>query len=297
MERRPEYLRTATSPRMLLVLALLLGAAAVCVRLGVWQLDRAEIRGDLDDERRAAETLEAPPEPLAQVLRPGDAFAGEDVGRKVVASGRFGDDAVLVPGRAHDGATGYLVVSPLEVDGADAGIAVVRGWAPDAEAAAAAAPVPAGAVEVTGYLAAGEAAGAVELPSEAGMDVVEGVSPAQLVNRWGGRTHAGYLVLASPEQPGLEPLDPPTLGEGGLNVQNLAYAVQWWIFGGFAVLLWGRMVRDDARAEVEEDEAEGPGHGPADGAGDGLADDAGESPAAGAGLSPADGSTAGAAAP
>ncbi|WP_370523931.1 SURF1 family protein [Cellulomonas sp. APG4] len=266
MERRPDYLRTATSPRMLLVLALLLGAAAVCVRLGVWQLDRAEIRGDLDAERRAAEVLEAPAEPLAEVLRPGDPFAGEDVGRKVVTSGRFGDDAVLVPGRAHDGTTGYLVVSPLEVERAGASIAVVRGWAPDAEAAAAAAPAPDGVVEVTGYLAAGEAAGAVALPREAGLDVVEAVSPAQLVNRWGGRTHAGYLVLLAPAQPGLEPLDPPTLGEGGLNVQNLAYALQWWIFGGFAVLLWGRMVRDAARDEIEDDDGpDGEGLSPADG--------------------------------
>ena len=42
-------------------------------------------------------------------------------------------------------------------------------------------------------------------------------------------------------------LDPPTKPGAGLNIQNLAYAAQWWIFGAFAVLLWLRLVRDEAR--------------------------------------------------
>ena len=39
----------------------------------------------------------------------------------------------------------------------------------------------------------------------------------------------------------------PTIEGGtGLNLQNLFYALQWWVFGGFAVLLWVRLVRDEA---------------------------------------------------
>ncbi|WP_448631831.1 hypothetical protein [Cellulomonas soli] len=41
-------------------------------------------------------------------------------------------------------------------------------------------------------------------------------------------------------------LDPPAGDAGGLNIQNLAYAAQWWIFGAFAVGLWLRLVRDEA---------------------------------------------------
>ena len=47
-------------------------------------------------------------------------------------------------------------------------------------------------------------------------------------------------------------LDPPTKPGSGLNIQNLAYAAQWWIFGAFAVLLWLRLVRDEARGSGAE---------------------------------------------
>src|SRR5690606_18643358 len=66
--------------------------------------------------------------------------------------------------------------------------------------------------------------------------------------------YSGYLVLRSsdPEQPpaadgGPAQLPRPTIEGGtGLNLQNLFYALQWWVFGGFAVLLWVRLVRDEA---------------------------------------------------
>ena len=51
----------------------------------------------------------------------------------------------------------------------------------------------------------------------------------------------------------------------GLNIQNLAYAAQWWIFGAFAVLLWLRLVRDEARGSGPERDvspAEGGGAAP-----------------------------------
>ena len=54
-------------------------------------------------------------------------------------------------------------------------------------------------------------------------------------------------------------------------VRNLLYAVEWWVFGGFAVFLWWRWCRDElerqravdagehaGEAEMSED-GEGPG--------------------------------------
>ncbi|HLR56386.1 MAG TPA: hypothetical protein VK096_06480, partial [Actinomycetales bacterium] len=35
------------------------------------------------------------------------------------------------------------------------------------------------------------------------------------------------------------------------NLQNLAYAFEWWIFGGFFTMLWIRSVRDHARRRKE----------------------------------------------
>ena len=87
---------------------------------------------------------------------------------------------------------------------------------------------------------------------------VGAVSPAELVNLWGGPVYTGYLVLAQPSGPGVEVLRPPSLPGGGLDLQNLAYALQWWIFGGFAVALWARFVRDEARAVAEYDDGADP---------------------------------------
>src|SRR5690606_31769991 len=68
-----------------------------------------------------------------------------------------------------------------------------------------------------------------------------------------GRAH----LLGLPRAPLVRPraaarggpaqLPRPTIEGGtGLSRQNLFYARQWWVFGGFAVLLWVRLVRDEA---------------------------------------------------
>ena len=46
----------------------------------------------------------------------------------------------------------------------------------------------------------------------------------------------------------LSPLPRPTIeGGDGVNAQNFFYALQWWVFGLFAVALWARLVRDESR--------------------------------------------------
>lgn len=233
----PQYLRVARTPRMIGLLVLLLAIAAVCGRLGMWQLDRAQQRAaqSADHERVAAVDL-------SDVLAPQQALSGDLVGTTVVVDGTFGADQVLVAGRELDGRTGHLVVTPLVLaDGAV--LAVVRGWVAE-PADAAAFPAPAGVVQVRGRLAAGEAARGTG-------GEVTAVSPAELVNRWGGPIYSAYLVLeqVEPAQGDLTLLPEPAAGPG-LDLQNLAYALQWWIFGGLAVLLWLRMVRDEARSAV-----------------------------------------------
>ena len=250
-----DYLRTARSPRMLVVLVLLLGAAAVCGRLGVWQLDRAQARGEASTQAEVAGRAAAVE--LATVLAPQATFPGDLVGREVVASGVFGAQELLVAGRTLDGATGYLVLTPLRVDATDDPVLpVVRGWVPDLATARALAPAPAGTVVVTGYLQSGEAGGDGGLPA----GQVDAVSPAELVNAWGGPIYSGYLVrtdLEPPQDDALALLPAPTVPGGGLNLQNLAYALQWWIFGGFALALWVRLVRDETRDRAQDATAPG----------------------------------------
>ncbi|MCM0639815.1 SURF1 family protein [Cellulomonas wangsupingiae] len=239
--------RAALRPRMLGLLVVLLAAAAVCARLGVWQLERAEVRGALSADREAERILSADPEPLADLLAPGDPFVGDLVARKAVVTGTYDDDAtLLVTGRSHDTRSeGNLVLTPLLVptDEGTAVLPVVRGWTAGDDVPSA----PDGPVEVVGWLQVGEAAGDPVVDGR-----TDAISPAQLLTTWGGPVYTGYLVVQTSDpadpaaQAGLEPLDPPTRAGSGLNIQNLAYAAQWWIFGLFVAALWWRLVRDEA---------------------------------------------------
>jgi cytochrome oxidase assembly protein ShyY1 len=252
----------ARQPRVVGLLVLFLLAAFVCARLGVWQLDRAQQRAELAAQQEAAEIEAAEPEGLGDLLPPQSTFPGELVGRQAWVEGEYdAEGQLLVEGRALDGRTGYLVLTPLHVtdDGTQGAswaelsgapvLPVVRGWVATPEDAAALDP-PDGVVRLTGYLQASEAAG----QGGSAPGLTDAISTGALVNEWGGPMYTGYLVLISsdPAQPSAAEGGPAQLprpmieGGTGLNLQNLFYALQWWVFGGFAVLLWIRLVRDEA---------------------------------------------------
>lgn len=250
-----EWVRTATTPRMLLLLVAFLAVAALFARLGAWQLDRAAIRGAAADRAVAAERLAADPVPLADVLRVGQDFLTDQQLVKVEAHGEFREQ-VLVPDRVVAGQPAVLVVTALWIDGGALDgtmIPVLRGWLPaeavtttDGAVAADAATarqlaVPAGPVDVIGHLTDSEQALAGAHPE----GMVGAISTAQLANLWGGPTFTGFLVALDGGP--LPAVPPPSYGQvSGLNLQNLAYAGEWFLFGGFALALWGWMVRAQA---------------------------------------------------
>lgn len=268
-------LAVARRPRMIGLLLLFLLAAAVCARLGVWQLDRAHERGDLADRQAAAEAQNQGPEGLGALLAPQSTFPGDLVGRQAWVAGEYVPGTqMLVEGRAHDGEAGFLVLTALRVSDDGTGgaswadlsgppvLPVVRGWVPattdgsqpDVDDVVLDEPV--GPVRLSGYLQASEALGqGSTVPGR-----TDSISSASLANTWGGPIYSGYLVVSSAEpaqDDAIVLLDRPSIeGGDGLNLQNLFYALQWWIFGGFAVLLWLRLVRDESRGEektVDED--------------------------------------------
>jgi cytochrome oxidase assembly protein ShyY1 len=234
---------------MLVLLVVLLAAAAACGWLGAWQLDRAVARGEQRAAAAAADAAQAPARPLDEVLAPQTTFGADMVAARVTTSGEFESGQVLVTGRVLDGRTGSIVVAPLRVTSTGAVLAVAVGWVADGEPAPAS---PTGAVELTGWLQVGEAAGEATALADG---EAAAISPAELVNRWGGPTYTGYLVLEEPVPAGVAALAAPGREAPGLNLQNLAYALQWWLFGGFAAFLWWRTVRDEVRADREEEAA------------------------------------------
>jgi cytochrome oxidase assembly protein ShyY1 len=248
-----DWLRAATRPRLIGIFVLLVAGALLCIRLGAWQLDRAQIRGDQAAAVEAAERESAPPVPMEAVVAPQTPFTQTMVGQRVTVTGTYlSEDQFLVPDRELDGRSGYLVVTALRVEPAEGGgpaiLPVVRGWV--SEPGATHLDVPSGPVELTGYLGGPDPAQAgIALGAVTG-DEIEAVSPAALANVWGTPIYSGQFVLevqTPAADADLRPYGAPVIEGGGLNIQNLAYAAEWWIFGGFALVLWWRMVRDEVR--------------------------------------------------
>jgi surfeit locus 1 family protein len=242
-------LRTALKPRWLALLALALVLASLMAWLGNWQLNRARQQS----RARAIEAAEnRPAVELTSLLRARQTFTNAVADRPVTASGTWdGAHQVLVAERYLGDRRGWWVLTPLVLPDAST-VAVVRGWVPSADDPAAdPARLPAGPVAVAGVLRPseppidrrpGEASG---LPA----GQIDGVDLTQLVQRWPAKLITGYVVLTAqqpaPAVPGPTLVPPTAPSNRSVAWQNLSYAVQWFVFAGFMVFLWWRLVRDD----------------------------------------------------
>ena len=176
---------------------------------------------------------------------------------------------VLVPGRLHDGETGYWVVSAFAVTGRpgperrgaspQTWIPVARGWV--ADPADAGAP-PSGTIELTGRL----------LPSEAPLPNTDpGTRTSHAPSPWPNSSTSGTSAAtraSSPPRPKW-PAAPtsarrrrrraeaaatsaPSRPAQKVNWLNLFYSVEWVVFAGFALFIWWRLVKDDYRRDLED---------------------------------------------
>ncbi|MFE0654128.1 SURF1 family protein [Streptomyces sp. NPDC059534] len=239
------FLRT---PRWWGINAFVLLAIPFCVFMGTWQLGKFEDRVDSHKEaeqRPAVSTLQAAP--LASLL-PVDT---ETSGRPAEARGRFGEQ-FLVPDRELDGRSGSYVLTLLKTDGGRS-LPVVRGWLPTG--AKAPAP-PSGEVAVVGALQASENVGTKGVRAAGGLP--EGqlgmISAAALVNVVPDDVYDAWITLAD-SPAGLTPVPAAAAAGTGLDAkafQNLGYTAEWFVFAGFVVFMWFRLVRREAEATRDE---------------------------------------------
>jgi cytochrome oxidase assembly protein ShyY1 len=260
--------RFLLTPRWLAVSLLALLAVPVCVFMGSWQLSRFEVRVDQHKAAKHDEkqTAEAAPVPLARVLPSVRAqVKDDDSGRIVSVTGRYDTKhQLLVPGRTldgRDGPEGFYVLTPLRVGGG-AALPVVRGWLPGsataAERSGTVPAAPAGPVSVTGamqYPETTDTTGADTsgtLPSgQLGI-----VSAASLVNVLPYPVYSGGWITDQHSATPLKAVPPVAPPDSGLDLkafQNLGYTGQWFVFAGFVVFMWFRLVRreGEARADAE----------------------------------------------
>ncbi|MGZ8566785.1 MAG: SURF1 family cytochrome oxidase biogenesis protein [Actinomycetota bacterium] len=231
----------------LLVVAVVV--AVVCVRLGIWQLDRWEGRRAANDRVRAG--LREPVAPLEELLK--GTVAPEDLAwRPAEVSGDYDpDEEVILYGRTQDGRPGDHVLTPLLLADGTA-VVVDRGWIPfepeqDPPVSGPAA-APDGLVSITGVVlapgsgaVAGEApvgvTGPVTIVRQVDLGVLQRQVPYELA------PVALQLREQRPEQTaGLpEPAPLPELDEG----PHLSYAIQWFAFAAIAVVGYVLLVRRD----------------------------------------------------
>jgi surfeit locus 1 family protein len=221
-------------PGHVLVLALF-GAA---IALGLWQAGVGQDRRDA----AALDLTRAEPVPLSDVLGPDDPFPAPSVGQPVTVRGDWVPDATVFVERDE----GYWVVTPLAIDGAGSpALAVVRGVSEKPVAD----PVE-GEAALTGWLQPGEGTGAVD--DDPADDVLPQLRVADLVQRVDQDLYSAYAVAIEPTA-GLAPASLEQLPEAGrfTGLRNFLYALEWWVFGAFAVFVWVQFLRDERRGDTE----------------------------------------------
>ena len=225
--------------RAILAIAIPLACAALFARLGVWQLSRLR-------DRRAfnailAVRLAASPVDVAAL--PADTAQGHY--RRASASGvLLYDRQVVYAGRAHEGAPGADLLTPLAVAGRDTVVMIDRGWVYSADAASvdSARWRERDSASVSGF--AETYAGTSRPPSAASTQqrVVRALDRSE-IERLVGRPVAPYVLVQLPDSTSSSsssslrdsvPIrrDLPAMSEG----PHASYAGQWFSFAVIALV-------------------------------------------------------------
>jgi surfeit locus 1 family protein len=236
-------LRALLSPRMIGLHVLAVVAVTATVLLGLWQYGAWQ----LHREDKAAVLATARPVPLHKVMSADDPFPGDAVGQPVRFTGSWlPASTMFVDHRRSHGQEGYWVVTPVAVCGAGPcsrapAMLVVRGWTPDPSAAP---PSPRGPAHVTGWLQPGEGAGIPD--PDTTDDVLPELRIASAIQHVDQDLYGGY-VISRDAGAGLARVTPASLPAPSsfTALRNLLYALEWWVFGGFAVFIWWRWCRDE----------------------------------------------------
>ncbi|MGF0171201.1 SURF1 family protein [Streptomyces sp. Marseille-Q5077] len=238
--------RFLLTPRWWGINVFVLLAIPFCVFMGSWQLSRFEAR--VEDHRsagdQAAENKQEAARPLAELL-PVDKAT---VGKQVTASGRYGKQ-LLVPDRELDRKQGYYVLTLLHTDDGKT-LPVVRGWRPGDADRAALPAAPSGEVTVTGALQASEVPGENGVPAQGGLPSGQtgAISAASLVNLVPDDVYDAWVTLNKADS-GMKPVPVAAPNDTGLDLkafQNLGYTGEWFVFAGFVVFMWFRLLRREA---------------------------------------------------
>jgi hypothetical protein len=261
----PTFFSIARRPKWIGGLLFALAVAAVFALLGQWQLERTFTVIEPESENEQVLVLN-------QIAFPGKPITAE-AANVLVSANIFLDQSnvFIVANRLQQSGEeiieGYWVISnsgALLADNDTTGsLTVAIGFAKSLELAEKSrveiqeAIFAQAFLEYTGRYLQTEGPVAVVDPEKP--YVLESLSLAQLVNLYSGepvQSFAGFLALDADPGFGLEPIElPPQQAGTQVNWLTLFYAVEWVLFGAFAVFLWWRLVEDQRIREISEPEA------------------------------------------
>jgi cytochrome oxidase assembly protein ShyY1 len=209
-----------------------------CILAGLWQLGVY----DSHQKHERDESHQVAAVPLTKLWGADEPFEGRLNHRPVTIDGRFApaDEQVWVTGKRQDGRVGVWLMAPVFVGTGNDALLVVRGWAPAITTPPA---VPTGQVMIKAVLEPGDVGGASFDPTQRKIGSVR--IPA-LTNEMPYDLYSGYAISTSTSAAaGLDLATPPPVGVSWtVGLRNLAYALQWWVFGAFAIFMWWRIGTD-----------------------------------------------------
>jgi surfeit locus 1 family protein len=227
------------SPRGRLTQLLIVAAGAiltgVMVLLGFWQLDVYHRQGAEAAARRAAE-----PAVELRAVAPAGSTVRDGYGRTVRFEGTYLPELqrlLPLPGQP---SASRVLGAVRQSDGSI--VAVVRGVGTDP------APPPSGSVIQTGILMPSEAPASRTADGQ-----LTAVELPVLAQEWPGPLIDGFVTLSGADAAaqGLEPAV-IALPEGSGRLRNGAYALQWWIFAAFTLVMAVKMARESRVGLVPE---------------------------------------------
>jgi surfeit locus 1 family protein len=225
------------SRRWLLATLLVLAAAAVMVRLGIWQLDRLEARRAFN-----ARVIEQASEPMLVLDKDNldlDLYSMEY--RHVQVTGEYlpMDEIVLrnqVWVTVYGNEIGVKLLTPLRIEGSDTAILIDRGWIPAEDEHERSAYVVPGTVTVSGQLRRAETdyslsfnADPTLAPDEERLDVWNRLDLQRVAEQMDTALLPVYVQIVPDAVQSQPPFaNPPELdlSEGS----HFGYAVQWFSF-------------------------------------------------------------------
>lgn len=214
----------------------------LCVRLGIWQLDRNEQRSA--HNAVIEKNIGADPVPLGDVATPGSPVDAADEWRPIAVTGHYdADHQLTLRLRPVDGRRGVHAITPL-VTADGAALLIDRGFLPTSEDRPELPPPPSGEVAVTARLRQSEdGRGTGGDPATGAIRYlwIDGIADALPYPVFGGWAE---LISANPSASDeLEAIPPPEIDAGN----SLSYAIQWFLFAVVGVCGFVLLVRAEVR--------------------------------------------------